>query len=154
MYDWITCVTGSSLGARWKTWHISFFSHSISAYRTRPLCASIYSHRNKDVLPLDLPLLALFSAANEPVLAAKFICLAATPQIIVGHKTGHWWMGWMGGWRGRVLRGIISFYFSQFHPEKIKCRDRLLKLNVTCECLWYWATSLSHAGCFFTQSTY
>lgn len=41
-------------------------------------------------------------------------------------------MGWRG-WKGRVLRGIFFFfYFSQLHPEKIKCRDRLLKLNVTC----------------------
>lgn len=27
---------------------------------------------------------------------------------------------------------FFFLYFSQFHPEEIKCRDRLLKLNVTC----------------------
>lgn len=61
---------------------------------------------------MDLPLLTLFGAANEPVLAAKFICPAAIPQIIVERKTSHGWPGW----RGKSAE-MNNFHFFHFHPE-------------------------------------
>lgn len=102
MYDWPIYVAGDSFSTRWKTWYISLLFHSIHhfTFRTRsvslPLCRSIHSHHNKDGLSLDLPLLALFSAANEPVLVARFMCLAAIPQIIVGRKNKPWVAGMEG----------------------------------------------------------
>lgn len=41
-------------------------------------------------------------------------------------------MDGLNGMEGKGAERGIFFYFFHFHPEKIKCRDRFLKLNVTC----------------------
>lgn len=76
---------------------------------------------------LDLPLLTLFSTANEPVFIAKFICLAAVPQIIVEHKISHGWWEWR-----KEGVGMNNFPVSHFYPERIQSWDRFLKLDVMC----------------------
>lgn len=85
---------------------------------------------NKDVLSLDSPVLTLFSSASEPVLVARFICLAAIPRIIVGHKTSHGWR--VGGGEDVQMNNFhfFSFIFTQkgVIPE-IRCH--------TCDWFWY-----------------
>lgn len=67
---------------------------------------------------MDLPLLA----ANEPGLAAKFVCLAAVPQIIVGRGTSHGWPGWRGK-SGEMNHSRFFLSGVEGHSAETGCRN-------------------------------